>query len=112
MKTPTPANAGPQALTPADPVGLSEASARRPSAEEVIVNWLVKAVADLTSMKPQDVNIRLPFTYYGLDSVQMIKLSGNLERWLRRELSPALAYDYPTIEALARHLAGDATSAG
>jgi acyl carrier protein len=105
MKTTTSADAGSPAISPAAPV---EGTPRRPSAEEGLVAWLVKAVADLTGMKPQEINIRQPFTFYGLDSVQMIKLSGNLERHLRRELSPALAYDYPTIESLARHLAGEA----
>ena len=54
---------------------------------------------------PQEVDPRRPFTFYNLDSLQAIKLTGNLERWLRRELSPELAYDFPTIELLARHLA-------
>jgi len=37
--------------------------------------------------------------------VQVARLSGDLEAWLGRELSPSLIYDYPTIESLARHLA-------
>jgi acyl carrier protein len=40
-----------------------------------------------------------------MDSVQAVNLAENLAGWLGRELSPTLAYEYPTIEALARHLA-------
>ncbi len=34
-------------------------------------------------------------------------LAGELEGWLGRSLSPTLVYDHPTIETLARHLAGE-----
>jgi acyl carrier protein len=65
----------------------------------------VEAVAGLTGQRPQEIDVRLPFLDLGLDSVHLIKIAGNLERWLRRELSATLAYDYPTIELVARHLA-------
>jgi acyl carrier protein len=51
------------------------------------------------------IDRRRPFAEYGLDSLAAVTLSGELERWLGRELSPTLAWDYPTIDALARHLA-------
>ena len=51
------------------------------------------------------IDPREPFTYYGLDSVQAVGLTGDLEIWLGRRLSPTLAWDYPNIESLARHLA-------
>ena len=44
---------------------------------------------------------------YGLDSLQMVSLVGDLELWLGRALAPTLAWDYPTIDALSRRLAGE-----
>jgi hypothetical protein len=40
--------------------------------------------------------------------MQAVALSGKLEEWLGRRLSPTLIYNYPTIAALANHLAGEA----
>ena len=41
-----------------------------------------------------------------MGSTEAVSLSGELADWLGRELSPELAYACPTIESLARHLAG------
>ncbi|MGO4816259.1 acyl carrier protein [Cupriavidus sp. 2MCAB6] len=35
-----------------------------------------------------------------------VYLVAELEEWLGRELAPELAFEYPSIAALARHLAG------
>src|SRR5207249_2733002 len=43
---------------------------------------------------------------FGLGSLQAVGLAGDLQEWLGRPLSPTLVYEYPTIEALAQHLAG------
>src|SRR5262249_14255020 len=56
-------------------------------------------------VSPQDIDVGLPFACYGFSSVQAISLSGELGEALGRRLPPTLLYDYPTIEALARHLA-------
>src|SRR5437588_4655610 len=69
--------------------------------------WLVSQLSEVLGVEPQDMDIREPFTNYGLTSRDAVSLSGDLEDWLGRELSPTLAYEYPTIESLARHLAGE-----
>src|SRR5437763_7413364 len=69
--------------------------------------WLVARLAEVLGVSPQDIDIREPFTNYGLTSRDAVGLSGDLEEWLGRRLSPTLAYEYPNIEALARHLAGE-----
>ncbi|HEY7415853.1 MAG TPA: beta-ketoacyl synthase N-terminal-like domain-containing protein, partial [Ktedonobacteraceae bacterium] len=74
---------------------------------EAIQNWLVAHLATLLKMNPRSVDIRAPFSSYGLDSAQAVGVAGDLEMWLGRELPPTLVYDYPTIHALARYLAGE-----
>jgi acyl carrier protein len=82
--------------------GIEQARAGR--AQE-IEDWLVTYLAPLLSVHADEIDRRRPFAEYGLDSLAAVTLSGELERWLGRELSPTLVWDYPTIEALARHLA-------
>ncbi len=72
-----------------------------------IREWLVAQLSHVLGVEPQDIDIREPFANYGLTSVDAVSLSGDLEEWLELSLSPTLAYEYPTIETLARHLAGD-----
>ena len=45
------------------------------------------------------------FVSYGMDSVHAMMLVGDLEDHLARRLSPTLAWDHPTLDALAEHLA-------
>lgn len=73
--------------------------------EETIKCWLVSQVATSITSNPDDIDVTLPFSYYGLDSVAAMGLSGDLELWLGRKLSPTLTWDYPTIELLAAFLA-------
>ncbi|MFL7868534.1 MAG: AMP-binding protein, partial [Anaerolineales bacterium] len=72
-----------------------------------IQSWLVTRIASVLEMDSASIDPRQPFTYYGLGSVQAVSLTGELEDFLERKLSPTLAWDYPTIELLANHLAGD-----
>ncbi len=74
---------------------------------KAIQDWLVAQLSNVLHIELQDIDIREPFTSYGLTSVDAVSLSGDLEEWLGLSLSPTLAYDYPNIEALARHLAGE-----
>src|SRR6266700_6422160 len=72
-----------------------------------ISDWLVARLAEVLGFSPQDIDIREPLTNFGLTSRDAVGLSGDLEEWLGRRLSPTLAYEYPTIETLAWHLAGE-----
>jgi acyl-CoA synthetase (AMP-forming)/AMP-acid ligase II/acyl carrier protein len=71
-----------------------------------IVDWLVLHIAKRARMDAHAVDLHAPFVQFGLNSLEAIGLSGELEQWLGRSLSPTLIYDYPSIDALARHLAG------
>ncbi len=75
---------------------------------EAIQSWLVARIASTLGMDASSIDPRQPFTYYGLGSVQAVSLTGDLEVFLSRKLSPTIAWDYPTIELLANYLAKDA----
>lgn len=70
-----------------------------------IQDWLVAYLAQLLEVDPQEIDTQTPFERYGLDSSALVVLSGDLQESLKCSLEPTLLYDYPTIEALADHLA-------
>src|SRR6266540_2573879 len=72
---------------------------------EAIQSWLMTRIASMLELDVSSIDPRQPFTYYGLGSVQAVSLTGDLEVFLSRKLSPTLAWDYPTIESLANYLA-------
>ncbi|WP_207547280.1 beta-ketoacyl synthase N-terminal-like domain-containing protein, partial [Mycobacterium talmoniae] len=91
---------------PAAPDGQAAPEVGR-TAEEITA-WVVTELGAALGLAPGEIDPTQPFAHYGLDSVHAIWLTTGLEAWLGRKLSPTLAYDYPTIELFARHLAGDA----
>lgn len=76
---------------------------------EAIQQWMVNYLAQQLRLDPQEIDPKLSFGQYGIDSVMAISLTGELEDQLGFRLSPTLPYDYPTIETLAEHLAQTAT---
>lgn len=69
-----------------------------------VQDWLSGRIAEHLGMAIEDIDVREPLAGFGLSSQDMVILAGELEERLGRQLSPTLAWEYPTIEALARHL--------
>ena len=74
--------------------------------QENIQNWLVANLAGRLGLSTEEIDINEPLANYGLDSLQAVRLSAELEDWLKIKLNPTLAYDYPTINSLASYLSG------
>jgi acyl-CoA synthetase (AMP-forming)/AMP-acid ligase II/3-oxoacyl-(acyl-carrier-protein) synthase/acyl carrier protein len=85
---------------------VTEALSGPPSARDV-EDWLVDKIASQTGADPRDVEVHRPFSFLGLDSMLAVDLAMDLEDWLGRPLPSTLVWDYPTIEAVARYLAGE-----
>ena len=79
---------------------------KRASFEE-IQHWLISQLAVLMKVNPEDVHVQEPFTNFGLNSIDAVSLSGDLEDYLKRPLPATLLWDFPTIETLSRHLSGE-----
>jgi chlorinating enzyme len=75
-----------------------------PTAADIQV-WLISYLAELLEMEPDEVEVTIPFERYGLSSSEGIGLIGDLGDWLGYNLDAPLVYEYPTIKALAQHLA-------
>jgi acyl transferase domain-containing protein/acyl-CoA synthetase (AMP-forming)/AMP-acid ligase II/acyl carrier protein/SAM-dependent methyltransferase len=96
-----------QAVAPptAAPTQASVQTAADAVTAEDIQSWMVTRIASHLNVRAADIDITAHFARYGLDSVTLVGISGELEQWLGRELSPTLLYNEPTVEALARKLA-------
>ncbi|MDA0265730.1 MAG: acyl carrier protein [Cyanobacteria bacterium] len=83
---------------PPDPAKINQPTA------VAIEAWLIAQLAACLNTPAEDIDPEVPFDSYGLDSAEAVGLSGELEDWLQRKVSPTLLYDYPTVAALAEHL--------
>ena len=72
--------------------------------------WLISRLAEALKVAASEIDGREPFANYGMNSMTAVSLSGDLEDWLGRTISPTIMWDYPTINALAEHLAATSDS--
>lgn len=70
----------------------------------VVLELLKGIIAQQKRINLYEVEVDRPFMEYGLDSKQIVSISGKLERELGMLLSPTLLLDYPTIEQLHSYL--------
>lgn len=70
-----------------------------------IEGWLVSQLAERLGLEALEIDVEEDFANYGLNSIEAINLSGDLETILGRRLPPTLLWDYPNICTLAKYLA-------
>ena len=70
-----------------------------------IQDWLITRIAELLHKDPDKIDIREPFSNYGLSSLDVVTLSGDMEELIGRRLSPTVTYDYPNILTLSNYFA-------
>jgi acyl-CoA synthetase (AMP-forming)/AMP-acid ligase II/acyl carrier protein len=69
--------------------------------EKWILDWLVEHAA----VNPSEIERHKPFAEYGLDSLTAVEMSHSLEEWLGVELTPVIAWNYPTPHKISQYLA-------
>ncbi len=62
--------------------------------------WLISWLAAELDLDADGIDAHQTFLSYGMDSMHAMMLAGDLEAALGTRLSPTLAWDYPTINAL------------
>lgn len=77
----------------------------QPLSEEVIRQWLINRLAKQLKVDPVTIDTTKKFEQYGLDSIVAVRISGDLEKLVEQRLSPALLFEYPSIDELSAHLA-------
>ena len=71
---------------------------------------LRRLLARTLDLSADSIDPTRPFASFGLDSLTATRLAGQLQEELGRPVSPTLVYDYPTLNALAAYLSGQATA--
>jgi acyl carrier protein len=72
-----------------------------------IEGWLLERLQARLGEGAEAIDSHLPFSYYGLDSIDAVELAAELEEWLGTPVEASLTFDYPTASAVAAYLAGD-----
>lgn len=76
-----------------------------PPSEAAIRAWCLDYLSQTLDLPAGDIDPQTEFAGLGLDSASSIHFIVALEEWLGHELTPELTAEYPTVAALARHLA-------
>ncbi|MCC6488136.1 MAG: SDR family NAD(P)-dependent oxidoreductase [Candidatus Hydrogenedentes bacterium] len=79
---------------------------------EAIQSWMIAHLSAELGLDEKSIDPESPFDSLGLSSREAVTFSGDLADWLDCRLSPTLLWEYPSIAALARHLASETDSPG
>ena len=71
---------------------------------EQLREWLRQWVIKTTGLPAEEITDDKPMQSFGLSSRDVVILSGELENLLDKQLDATIAYQYPTIQALAQQL--------
>jgi acyl carrier protein len=66
-----------------------------------IREWLRSCVATYVRLPAEDIDIDLPLSEYGLDSVYVLSLCADIEDRYGIEVEPTLLWDHPAVSPLA-----------
>lgn len=80
-------------------------------ADFALTQLLAQWVSEALGVAAGDIDIDLPFSALGLDSVQGVEIAARLEKHLGRDLPPTLLFRYPTINDLVAFINNAGTTA-
>ena len=73
--------------------------------------WIAGWISRELKVDPAKIKGDQTFPEYGMDSVHAMMMVGDLEEHLTRRLPPTLAWDFPTVDAMADYLGREAPPA-
>ncbi|CAN5502529.1 hypothetical protein BH10PLA2_BH10PLA2_16900 [soil metagenome] len=80
------------------------------SASEITA-WLTERVSELVSLPVSEIDPNQPLLRLGLDSVGVVTLASDLEKWAGYRFKQNPLEEYPTIHALAEFVAKETARA-
>jgi len=78
--------------------------------QQQLTTWLVNKVIAIAKIEAHEIDINEQFINYGLNSVDAVTLSGELEDFIGYEIPASIMYEFSTINELAQHLSRDIDS--
>ncbi|WP_151549409.1 MULTISPECIES: polyketide synthase Pks13 [Corynebacterium] len=85
---------------------MNENQGQGPTSVNELSAWLTRWVAENTELSVDDVDVDTPMQSFGLSSRDVVILSGELENLTGVQLDATVAYQHPTIRALAEFVSG------
>jgi len=73
----------------------------------LLVAHVATVAGKVLGLDPSEIDARQGLRDIGLDSLMALELRNRLQRSIDRPLRSTLAFDFPTIDTIARHLADD-----
>lgn len=68
------------------------------------IDLIIRIISSVTGRPPHEIDLEVPFLQMGIESLQAVHIIDLLSKELKREISPALMFDFPTVLALAKYL--------
>jgi len=78
--------------------------------QQALTTWLVAQVKTIAKVEADVIDINEQFINYGLNSVDAVNLSGELEDYLGYEIPASIMYEFSTINELVQHLSSEFNS--
>ncbi len=75
---------------------------RLPCDEPTLRGWLIKYITTVLDRADDGVPTDQAFDTYGFDSVELVLMIGVMDEELGIEVDPAMLFEHPSIDALAR----------
>ena len=91
---------------------VAEKDAEGPMDEARIKDWLVQRLSRQLKVDASQIDTSRQFESYGLDSRMAVQVAGELEKVVERRLSPALLFEYSSIDQLSSFLANETGQGG
>jgi acyl carrier protein len=76
----------------------------KPLSREAIQNWIVEWLCRKLVLDPMSIETNRPLVDYGWKSLMAVNFALDLSRWSGRSISPLITWNFPTVDALTRHL--------
>ncbi len=92
-------------LNPIPPIPLTTSSSPENNTVDTVQTWIVEWLAKKLRLTVKQIDVSQSFAVYGIDSVMAVDLSFELGEWLQQSLDATILWNFPTIAALAQHLA-------
>ncbi len=77
---------------------------------EDIQDWLAAQIAAQLGIDPDEIDVRVPFESYGLNSMQAMNIASLGKKHLGVNFSPLAIWNYPNIASLSEYLAEEMES--
>lgn len=74
------------------------------SIRATLMEWLVVHLASALEMPAEAIDVGRNLEDYGLDSMQAVGLTGDLQSWLGVEIPPTAIWDHTTVESTCEFL--------